>query len=286
MSLFVRVNCNFFSHRKTARLKAKIGEAALWLPVRLWAYAAEHEPDGNFRDYQPEEIAALVGYTGDAKAMLKALLEAGFMETSPLRIHDWAEYNGYHQKYSDRAKKAAAARWRKTEPAQATGDEGRTTELNREELNGEDLKSEEKRGHELTDETEKRRAKQCLEHTSGKQSASQPSRSEWMNEAVNIGYLHLMESGYPEALNAYVSIFYGSEKPQRIRDWRKVQLKFMDNSLGVMPETNLMLAAQHCIAVAKLEDERCSGNVNDPMLIEKVSGLCFHLKSMLPRKRP
>lgn len=29
------------------------------------------------------------------------------------KIHDWADYNGYHELYAERAKKAANARWEK-----------------------------------------------------------------------------------------------------------------------------------------------------------------------------
>lgn len=113
MSLFVRVNTNFYSHRKTARLRAKIGDAAFWLPPRLWAYAAENQPDGNFDGYTADELAAHLGYTGNPKGMLQAMLQAGFMDDNPLRIHDWAEYNSYHATFHERAKKAAAARWSK-----------------------------------------------------------------------------------------------------------------------------------------------------------------------------
>ena len=112
MSLFVRVFTNFYSHRKTARLRVRLGSDALWIPPRLWSYAADNQPDGNFEGYTAEEIAMLIGYTGDAKAMLEALLETGFMDSDPLSIHDWQAHNGYHQAYSARAKKAAKARWK------------------------------------------------------------------------------------------------------------------------------------------------------------------------------
>jgi len=45
--------------------------------------------------------------------MLEALLKVGFMDNSPLRIHDWAAYNEYHKTYADRASVAAIARWAK-----------------------------------------------------------------------------------------------------------------------------------------------------------------------------
>jgi hypothetical protein len=80
---------------------------------RIWAYAAAHQPDGNFSDYSAQEIASLIFYDGDAKQMLQALLQAGFFDAKPLRIHDWHRYNGILDFFSKRASKAADARWAK-----------------------------------------------------------------------------------------------------------------------------------------------------------------------------
>lgn len=113
VSLYVRVMNNFYTHRKTIRLRAAIGDAAFWVPPRLWAYAAENQPDGIFKDYSATEIALLIGYLGDAKALLEALLEARYMDNDPLRVHDWEEHNGYHSTFAKRAKTAAKARWDK-----------------------------------------------------------------------------------------------------------------------------------------------------------------------------
>lgn len=113
LSLYVRLNTNFFTHRKTAKLRAILGNDALWLPPRIWAYAAENQPDGVFKDYTAPELASHLGYTKDAKRMLEALLQAGFLDSDPLRIHAWVQYNGYHVVFANRAKKAAEARWQK-----------------------------------------------------------------------------------------------------------------------------------------------------------------------------
>lgn len=113
MSLFVRLDVGFWSHRKTLRLRALIGDSALWIPPRLWSYAAQSQPDGDFSDYQPTELAMLLGYSGDAQAMLEALQRASFMDG--MKIHGWDDHNGYHAVYSERAKKAAAARWKGNE---------------------------------------------------------------------------------------------------------------------------------------------------------------------------
>lgn len=113
MSLYVRVFNNFYTHRKTARLRGILGNDALWIPPRLWAYAAENQPDGRFIEYTAKELAMLIGYSGNASRMLQALLDVGFMDADPLAIHDWHEHNGYHKSYAERASKAAAARWNK-----------------------------------------------------------------------------------------------------------------------------------------------------------------------------
>lgn len=111
MSLYVRLYTDFWSHRKTMKLRSLIGDDALWLPVRLWSYAAEHQLDGCFKEYSPEVLAMLLGYSKDAQAMLQALHQSGFMEDNC--IHDWDQHNGFHSKFSQRAKKAADSRWKK-----------------------------------------------------------------------------------------------------------------------------------------------------------------------------
>ncbi len=125
--LYVRLCVGFYQHRKTAKLRELIGEAAYWLPPRLWAYAAEHQPDGDFSKYSASELARLLDYRKDASRMLQALTESGFLDADS-QIHDWAEHNAYHQTYSERAKKAARARWNTAQPDTAFSDTGKMKE--------------------------------------------------------------------------------------------------------------------------------------------------------------
>lgn len=115
----IRLSCGFFTHVKTIRLRASIGDDAFWVAPRLWAYAAENQPDGDFSKYSAAEIALAIGYSKDAKALLEALLHAGFMDKGN-QLHDWAEHNAYHASYAARAKKAARARWDKEEERNGT----------------------------------------------------------------------------------------------------------------------------------------------------------------------
>lgn len=146
MSLFVRIDVGFWSHRKTLRLRALLGDAALWIPPRLWSYAAQNQPDGDFTAYLPAEIGFLLGYSGDSQAMLQALQQAGFMDGA--KIHGWADHNGFHEKFAARAKKAAKARWDKR---------GEGEEKTREEKRREDKRGEEASNAVSID-------KQCLKH--------------------------------------------------------------------------------------------------------------------------
>jgi hypothetical protein len=124
-ALYIRLRTGFYTHRKTARLRAIIGDAAFWVPPRLWAYCAEHQPDGNLSSYSSEELAMLVGCLEQSSSILGALKACGFVDNDGM-IHGWEEHNGYHKSYSLRAKAAAEARWsKKKEPKKKEKDKDR-----------------------------------------------------------------------------------------------------------------------------------------------------------------
>ena len=108
--LYIRLKASFYTHRKTLTLRSKIGDDALWIPTRLWCYAAEHQADGNFSGYTSEMLAMLLECSKHSSSILQALTESGFLDTDG-GIHGWEQHNGYHQKWAERAKKAATARW-------------------------------------------------------------------------------------------------------------------------------------------------------------------------------
>lgn len=110
--LYIKLFTGFYSNRKTARLRSRIGDDAFWIPPRLWAYAAEHQADGNFSGYTSEELAMLLGCDKHASSILAALTACGFIDEGGM-LHDWEEHNGFHSTFSKRAQKAADARWKK-----------------------------------------------------------------------------------------------------------------------------------------------------------------------------
>jgi len=110
MSLYIKLSTGYFNHRKTMRLKARLGETAYWIMPKLWTYAADNQPDGDFSGYTPQEMAIILGYNDDASSMLQAMIDVGYMDKD-MGLHNWARRNEYHDTYSKRAKKAAKARW-------------------------------------------------------------------------------------------------------------------------------------------------------------------------------
>ena len=107
-NLYIRLKTGFFSNLKTLRLHARIGDDAFWIPPRLWAYAAENKPDGDFSSFTTEEIASLLGCVKYAPSIRQALVYAGFLDADG-KIHAWQEHNGYHDKFAARARIAALA---------------------------------------------------------------------------------------------------------------------------------------------------------------------------------
>lgn len=85
----------------------------------LWAYAAENQTDGDFSDEKkyPATILAKIlclPYQ-NPEAMVaricKEMLECGFFEPGSRKLHDWAEWNGFHEEVSQKASRAAKIRW-------------------------------------------------------------------------------------------------------------------------------------------------------------------------------
>lgn len=111
--LWIKLYDDFYTHRKTLRLRAALGLDALWIPPRLWLSALSLWPDGNLRDTSAAELALTLGYGGDAEKMIGAMEEAGFLERNANGeriIRNWTQRNRFHAVNRARARKAARAR--------------------------------------------------------------------------------------------------------------------------------------------------------------------------------
>lgn len=86
-------------HPKTKRLSRLLNvslPAAVGHLHFLWWWAMDYAQDGDLSRYDEYDIADACGWDGEAKQIVNALIEAGFIdeEEDGLVIHDWFEYAG------------------------------------------------------------------------------------------------------------------------------------------------------------------------------------------------
>lgn len=112
----INVDLNFFSHRKTMRLIAQLGDLAVTGLFRLWCYTAQHYPDtGVLSDLTDVELEYIMQWTGAPGELVKVLIGIGFLDVvgSTCHIHDWKDHAGHLVIYRERARKAAVSRHEK-----------------------------------------------------------------------------------------------------------------------------------------------------------------------------
>ena len=117
---YLNVDIDFLEHRKTRRLVGLLGKGSEVLILRLWTYAARfHAEDGSFAGYTPEEIESIAGWTGDATAMLQAMLKVAYLDQTPegVVLHGWKEHQGHIAEFRSRGKMMAEARWARARDA-------------------------------------------------------------------------------------------------------------------------------------------------------------------------
>jgi hypothetical protein len=115
MSTWFKFPCAYWSDPRQLRLRREIGDAALWLPVRLWTFAATAAESGNMAEYLPSDLARLLDYAGNGGAMIAALQAAGYLDEE-CRIVGWEELYSLPAARQRAAKTGAAGRWVKKAP--------------------------------------------------------------------------------------------------------------------------------------------------------------------------
>ena len=119
-----RVSCSFPGHRKTQKLKRRVGMQGIASLVFLWSQVAQNRPSGNLHGWTNEDIAIASQWEGNPDDFVAALIDIGFIdvnESGEKVIHEWAVHNGYAsnaEMRSEAAKKNAAARWKNKTPKQ------------------------------------------------------------------------------------------------------------------------------------------------------------------------
>ena len=93
---WIRLQSEYFRHRKTIRLVLRLGEKAPLYPLRLWLWAVEQSPDGSLRDIDRAELAEICKYDGNPDDLWTAMVECGFIECTDGQsgIRSWEQHQG------------------------------------------------------------------------------------------------------------------------------------------------------------------------------------------------
>ena len=108
MSRWIRLNTSFFGDSRTHKLRARIGECALWLVPRLWCFCAEHAQDGRLSEYLPEVLAEELRFSGDGRSLVESLKESGFVDAE-CQLTDWSAVYGLAKARTESAARAREA---------------------------------------------------------------------------------------------------------------------------------------------------------------------------------
>ena len=129
MSKDIRVALSFFNHHKTRRLHLEFGDGGVVSLLKLWAYCAEHQHDGDLSKW--DELLFKIACERDADCMLfvkrLACEPLNFLDKTEksLKIHDWKDHQPwvfFSKKRSEIASKNASKRWKsKEKKANANG---------------------------------------------------------------------------------------------------------------------------------------------------------------------
>lgn len=128
MNTDIRISVSFQGHRKRRMLRLKLGDRATDYLLDLWLATATNHPKGILEGMTPFEIALEAGYEGPLtpEEFVQALLDCKLLDPPDgkccsYRVHDWEEHQRYAMfapERSNKASKAAQARWAKRQEAQ------------------------------------------------------------------------------------------------------------------------------------------------------------------------
>lgn len=122
----IRIAITFKGHRKRKRLLRALGPGATDYLLDLWITIATDRPEGVLTGWDELDIADAAGWTGAPEELVAALINCGFIESENghYLAHDWEEHQGWAcgaKERSERARKAARAKWEKIAQADICG---------------------------------------------------------------------------------------------------------------------------------------------------------------------
>lgn len=78
---------------------------AIGLLHLLWWWCADYAKDGQLDKVSLTHLCRELDWTGDKDQLLDALVECGFVDRNPLRIHDWPEYRLHFEAMAERVER-------------------------------------------------------------------------------------------------------------------------------------------------------------------------------------
>jgi len=127
MNKDIRLSVSFLTHRKRKKLHRKLGAEGVLAFIDLLLNTAMSRPKGILFGMDEEDIALDAQWDGDAIEFVSVLIEVGFLEKGAdhgYKIHDWEIHNAFAahaDERSERARTAAAVRWKKNGTANECG---------------------------------------------------------------------------------------------------------------------------------------------------------------------
>ena len=120
MNIDIRLSLEFFDHPKTKKLRKRLGIEGVMALLKLWTWTAGNRPGGILTGLDAEAVELAADWDGEEGAFVAELLALRLLDEddSVFSIHDWEEHQAYASKSEERsnkARKAAEARWSKAQ---------------------------------------------------------------------------------------------------------------------------------------------------------------------------
>jgi len=121
MNTDIRLSVLFFDHPKTLKLRRRLGPEGVECLLRLWVWAAQNRPDGDFHGMDEEDIEIAARWVNESLTFCQTLVELRWLDVagSPnsYHLHDWKDHNPWAANSEIRGDKARFSRLARVDKA-------------------------------------------------------------------------------------------------------------------------------------------------------------------------